>query len=137
MGGGADVQVVVIYHVLGSEWQVITPLTIMWKNSYSFRYINILPLHTLHHSNRYHPPFPPPLSRTLLKPRLNRGLERLRVRADDLPNLLLVLEQQEGGHGADAEVLGDVGDFVDVELVEAGGGVGVGHPGGELDVVRR
>lgn len=112
-----------------------------WKNSYSFRYINILPLTlSLSHPTllKWVPsPLPPPLSRTLLKPGLDRGLKRLGVRADDLPNLLLVLEQEEGGHGADAEVLGDVGDFVDVELVEAGGGVGVGHPGGGLDVVRR
>ena len=60
---------------------------------------------------------------------LDSGLEGLWVRADDLADLLLVLEQEEGGHGADAEVLGDVGDLVDVELEEARRGVGAGHPG--------
>ena len=61
---------------------------------------------------------------------LDGGLERLGVCADDLLDLLLVLEEQEGGHGADAEVLSDVRDLVDVELVEARVGVRVGEPGG-------
>lgn len=59
---------------------------------------------------------------------LDSGLESLGVCADDLANLLAVLEEQEGGHGADAELLSDVWDLVYVELVEAGVGVGVGEP---------
>ena len=57
--------------------------------------------------------------------RLNSSLERLWVSTNDLTNLLAVLEQQKGRHGADAEFLGHFWDFVDVELVEAGGCVGV------------
>lgn len=72
---------------------------------------------------------PRPLrSRRLAQVALDSGLEGLGVRADDLGDLLAVLEQQEGGHGADAELLRDVWDLVDVELVEAGGGVFVGEP---------
>jgi len=44
--------------------------------------------------------------------------ESLLVRTDDLADLLAVLEEHERGHGADAELLGDVGDLVDVNLVE-------------------
>lgn len=50
---------------------------------------------------------------------LNPGLDGLGVCADNLSNLLAVLEEYEGRHGADAEFLGDVGDLIDVELVEA------------------
>ena len=50
-------------------------------------------------------------------------LECLGVRAHDLGDLVAVLEEQECGHGADAELLRDVGDLVDVELVEARCGV--------------
>lgn len=64
---------------------------------------------------------------------LDGGLESLGVRANDFLDLLPVLEQQEGGHGADAEVLGDVGDLVDVELVEACVGVGGGKSLGGKD----
>ena len=67
---------------------------------------------------------------------LDGGLESLGVCADDLANLLAVLEQQESGHGANAELLGDVWDLVDVELVEAGVGVGVGEPD-ERDAVSK
>lgn len=55
------------------------------------------------------------------------GPEGLDMRAHDLADLLSVLEDHKGRHGADAEFLGDVGDFVDVELVEAGVRVGVGE----------
>lgn len=58
---------------------------------------------------------------------LDGGLEGLGVRTDDLPNALVVLEEEEGGHGADAELLGNVGDLVHVKLVEAGFGVGIGE----------
>ena len=54
---------------------------------------------------------------------LNSRFQRLGVRAHHLADLLAVLEQHKSGHGADAELLRDVGDVVDVELVEAGGGV--------------
>lgn len=60
----------------------------------------------------------------LAKVRLDSRLERLGVRAHDLGNLLAVPEQEERRHGADAEVLGDVWNVVDVELEEARCGVG-------------
>lgn len=59
---------------------------------------------------------------------LDGSLERLGVGTDDLTDLLTALEQQEGRHGADAELLGNVGNIVDVELVELGVGVGLGEP---------
>lgn len=67
---------------------------------------------------------------THLQVLLDGGLESLGVGTDDLADLFAVLEEQEGGHGADAEFLGDVWDLVDVDLVEAGVGVGVGEPVG-------
>ena len=39
-----------------------------------------------------------------------------RVGTDDLVDLVAVLEEGEGGHGADAELLGKLGKLVDVEL---------------------
>lgn len=63
-----------------------------------------------------------------LKVLLDGSLEGLGVGTDDLGDLLAVLEQDKGGHGADAEFLSDIGDLVDVNLVEAGVGVGVGEP---------
>lgn len=59
---------------------------------------------------------------------LDSGLESLGVGANDLGDLLAVLEEEEGGHGADAEFLCDVGDLVNVELEEARVGVCAGHP---------
>ena len=59
---------------------------------------------------------------------LDGGLESDGVGADDLADLLAVLEEEEGGHGAHALLLGDVGDLVNVDLVEAGVGVVVGEP---------
>jgi len=50
---------------------------------------------------------------------LDGGLEGLGVGTDNLSNLLAVLEEQEGGHGTDAELLGDLGELVDVDLEEA------------------
>jgi hypothetical protein len=70
-----------------------------------------------------HPSYPSLCSGLLPKVRLDSSQERLGVCAHDLSDLLAVLEQEERRHGADAEVLGDVGDFVDVELVEARCGV--------------
>lgn len=61
---------------------------------------------------------------------LDGGLESDRVGTNDLADLLAVLEEQEGGHGAHALLLGDLGDLVDVDLVEAGVGVVVGKPVG-------
>lgn len=57
------------------------------------------------------------------------GLDGILIGADDLADFLAVLEDDEGGHGADAELLGHVGDLVDVELVEAHGRVLVGELG--------
>lgn len=68
----------------------------------------------------------PPMRATRLLLRvvlLDAGLDGLGVCAYDLANLLAVLEEDECGHGADAEILGNVGDLVDVELVEARVGV--------------
>lgn len=59
---------------------------------------------------------------------LDSGLEGNGVGADDLADLLAVLVEEEGGHGAHALLLGDFGDLVDVDLVEAGVGVVVGEP---------
>lgn len=50
---------------------------------------------------------------------LDARFDGLGVRADDLTDLLAVLEEYESGHGADAELLRNVGDLVDIELVEA------------------
>lgn len=59
---------------------------------------------------------------TLRTARLKLGsndLEEARgVGTDELGGLLAVLEDDEGGHGADAELLGEVGKGVDVELGE-------------------
>ena len=58
---------------------------------------------------------------------LDRSLNRTLIRANHLPDLLTVLEDQESGHSAHAELLGDVGDFVDVKFVELGVGEFAGH----------
>ena len=67
---------------------------------------------------------------------LDGSLKRLWVGTDHLTNLLAVLEQEESRHGADTELLGDVWDLIDVELVEARIGVGVGHPVGDVVSIR-
>lgn len=59
---------------------------------------------------------------------LDGGLEGLGVGTDDLSDLVTVLEEQEGRHGTDAELLSNVGDLVDIELVEAGIGICAGEP---------
>ena len=59
---------------------------------------------------------------------LDSGQQRLGVCADDLGRLLAVLEDEEGGHGADAELLGHVGDLVDVNLDEVCAGEFFGEP---------
>ena len=56
---------------------------------------------------------------------LDSGLKSLWVGTNNLTNLLSVLEQQKGGHGADTELLSNIWNFIDVELVEAGLGVSV------------
>jgi len=43
-------------------------------------------------------------------------LESGGVGADDLLGLLALLEEEEGGHGADAKLLAHVGDLIDVNL---------------------
>lgn len=50
---------------------------------------------------------------------LDHALDGGRVGTRDVVGLLAALEEGEGGHGADAELLGEVGQGVDVELVEA------------------
>lgn len=51
---------------------------------------------------------------------LDSSLQRPLVRADDLADLFSVLEEQKGRHGADAELLRDVADLVNVDLEELG-----------------
>ena len=60
---------------------------------------------------------------------LDSSLKSLGVRANDLGYLVAVLEEEESRHGADAEFLGNIGDLVDVELVEFGGWIVVREPG--------
>ena len=54
---------------------------------------------------------------------LNSGL----VSAHHLANLGAVLEEEKGRHCADAQLLGEFGQLVDVDLVEAAVGIGFGH----------
>lgn len=61
----------------------------------------------------------------------NGSFDRWRVRANDSVDLLSILEDQDGGHGSDAELLGNVRDFIDVDFVEAGVFVFFGETGGE------
>lgn len=58
-----------------------------------------------------------------LKVLLDGGLNSRGVRSDHLADLLATLEEDESGHGADAELLRDVGGLVDVDLDELGAGV--------------
>jgi hypothetical protein len=60
---------------------------------------------------------------------LNGSLQGWWVGANDLGSLLAILEDDEGWHGADAELLGDFWDVVNVDLDE----VDVGELLGELD----
>jgi len=64
---------------------------------------------------------------------LDSGLESLGVRANDLTDLVAILEEDEGGHGSDAEFLCHFGYLIDIELVEFSVRVNVG----ELDDLRR
>lgn len=61
---------------------------------------------------------------------LDGSLERLWVGTDNGLDWLLAvtLEEEEGWHGADRELLCDLWDLVDVDLVEADVGVCVGEP---------
>jgi hypothetical protein len=60
---------------------------------------------------------------------LNSCFQRFLVRSNNLLNLLALLEEQEGGHGTDAEFLCDVVDLINVNLVEAGVFKLLGHLG--------
>jgi hypothetical protein len=82
------------------------------------------PNHSTHWKSP-HPSSSSPIVHSFLLPRriFNRGLQRRRISTHNLPDLHAVLEDEEGGHGADAELLRDIGDFVDVELDEVDGGV--------------
>ena len=61
---------------------------------------------------------------------LDGSLEGRGVGTNDGSNLLAILEEHESGHGADAQLLGNLGELVNVNLVEAGAGVCGGHPVG-------
>lgn len=50
---------------------------------------------------------------------LNGCFQRLLVGADHLSDLLTLLEQHERRHGTDSKLLSDVGDLIDIDLVEA------------------
>jgi hypothetical protein len=58
---------------------------------------------------------------------LDASLQGGRVRTDNIGDLLAVLEEHEGGHGTDTELGGNVGELIDVDLVELGLGVGLGE----------
>ena len=58
---------------------------------------------------------------------LNRSLQCLDIGTNDLTDLLTTLEQDECGHGADSESGSDLGQIVDVDLAEEGGGVLLGE----------
>ena len=47
-----------------------------------------------------------------------KGDEGIGVSADQLLGLLAILEEHEGGHSADAELLAQLGQLVDVNLGE-------------------
>jgi hypothetical protein len=64
---------------------------------------------------------------------LDGSLEGLGIGADNLSDLVAALEKKEGGHSANAEFLGNVGDFVYVDLEEANRGVLVGEPSSLLE----
>lgn len=59
---------------------------------------------------------------------LDGRLERGRIGADNLADLLAVFEEEECRHRPDAKLLRDIRNVVDVELIEAGGGVNVREP---------
>jgi hypothetical protein len=59
---------------------------------------------------------------------LDGSLESRRVGANNGSNLLSILKQHESGHGANVELLSDLGDLVDVNLVETGIGILVREP---------
>lgn len=50
---------------------------------------------------------------------LNSSQNRRRVGTHNFLNLLSVLEQQKGRHGADAQLLGYIGAVIDIELDKA------------------
>lgn len=54
---------------------------------------------------------------------LDGSLQRGRVGADNLFDLLAALEEHEGGHGTHAQVGGHIAQLVDIDLVELGVGV--------------
>lgn len=54
---------------------------------------------------------------------LDSSLQSLRVGTHDLLNLLAVLEDHEGGHGANTQLLSNIGNLINVDLVEFGIGV--------------
>ena len=59
---------------------------------------------------------------------LDSSLERRWVGTNDLTDLLSVLENDEGWHGADADLLGNIWDVIDVHLDEVGRWVFLGEP---------
>ncbi len=63
--------------------------------------------------------------------RLNGRQQRLGVRADNLLDLLPILEDQECRHGTDAQLLRNIGNLIDVELDEVSAGELIGEPVGK------
>lgn len=57
--------------------------------------------------------------------RLDTSLEGGRVGTDDVLDLFAALEQNESGHGTDAQLGRDVAQLVDVDLIELGLAVGI------------
>jgi len=83
---------------------------------------------------RSHPPRSMPVIATL-DVVLDRRLQRRGVRTNYLADLLAVLKEEEGRHSAHSQLLRDFRDLVDVELVEAGVGVGIRVPFGAISSV--
>lgn len=72
--------------------------------------------------------FPPHISNPLDVASDSR-LKRLGVRANNLTNLLSILEEEEGRHSPHTELLCNLGDLIDVDLDELGGGEGLAEFG--------
>lgn len=51
---------------------------------------------------------------------LDGSLQFFDAGSNNLLDFFAVLVEEECGHGADVELLGDLGEFVDVEFVESG-----------------
>jgi hypothetical protein len=96
-----------------------------WMLSYLYLTMSIIPGAAGHFSLHFGPSsrfetvqfIPSCLLSQLL---LNSSFQRPLIRAHDLSDLLAVLEEQEGRHGPDTQLLRYVAHFVDVDFEELG-----------------